>query len=70
MNQQSYYWAYTQRKLEFNKTQVRQCSLQQYLQYSGHGSNLNVHKQERIKMWCIYIMGYHSAIKGTKLGHL
>ena len=29
----------------FKKTHVPQCSLQHYLQQSGHGSNLDVHWQ-------------------------
>ena len=40
--QQLHYWAYTLTRSEFKKTYVPQCSLQHYLQYPGHGSNLNV----------------------------
>ena len=45
MIQQSHYWAYIQRKQDFEKTHVLQCSLQHYLQQPGHGNNLSVHRQ-------------------------
>ena len=43
--QQSHCWAYTLRKPEMKEIHVPQCSLQHYLQYLGHGSNLDVHQQ-------------------------
>ena len=45
MTQEYHYWTYNLRKPQFQKTHIPQCSLQQYLQQPGHGSNLNVHQQ-------------------------
>jgi len=45
MIQQSYSWAYIQRKLSFEKIHALQYSLQRYLQQPGHGHNLNVNQQ-------------------------
>ena len=58
MTQQSHYWAYTLRKSELKKTHVSQCSLQQYLQQLGHGSNLDVH-------WQVHIDFLNSLDKGN-----
>ena len=44
-----------------------QCSLQHYLQYPGHGSNLNVHQDEQIKMWGMYTMEYYSNTKKNEI---
>ena len=51
MTQQSRCWAYTLRKPKLKKTHVPPCSLQHYLQWLGHGSNLDVH-QQMIKKLC------------------
>ena len=41
-----------------------QSSLQHYLQYLGHSSNLDVHQQMiKKKSWYIYTMGHYSNIK-------
>ena len=45
MIQQSYSWAYIQRKLSLEKIHALQYSLQRYLQQPGRGSSLNVHHQ-------------------------
>ena len=48
------------------KTHVPQCSLQYYLQWLEHGSNLDICTltDEWIKkLWYIYTMEYYSAIK-------
>ena len=42
MTQQSYFWAYSQTKLQFKKIHAPLCSLQHYSQYPRHGNNLNV----------------------------
>ena len=42
MTQQSHYWTYNLIKAQIKKTHASQCSLQQYLQYVGHGNSLNV----------------------------
>ena len=45
---------------------ISQCSLQHYLQYPGHGSNLDecIKTDEWIKkMWYIYTVEYYSAMK-------
>ena len=36
MIQQSHYWAYPLRKPQFKNDTLSQCSLQRYLQWSGH----------------------------------
>ena len=43
---------YPERKPKLKKTHVPQCSLQQYLQQLGHGSNLDVHWQMNGKGSC------------------
>ena len=57
------------RKPELKETHVPQCSLQHYLQYLGHGSNLDVHWQMNglKKLWVIYTLEYYSFIKKNAL---
>ena len=45
MIQQSYSWAYIQRKLSLEKIHALQYSLQRYLQQPGYGHHLNVNQQ-------------------------
>ena len=52
MIQQSHSWAYTQRKMWFQKIHVCQCSLQHYLQQPAHGSCLNVHRHMNEERRC------------------
>ena len=50
---------------------IPQCSLQHYLQYPGHGSNLDewIKTDEWIKkMWYIYAKGYYSVLKMIEIG--
>ena len=59
MTQQSYYWAYNQRKPQFRKTHAPQCSLQHYLQSRAWKQPNNPSAEEWIKkMWYIYRMKY------------
>ena len=61
------------RKPKLKKTHVPQCSLQYYLQWLEHGSNLDICTltDEWIKkLWYIYTMEYYSAIKRTHLSVL
>ena len=53
MSQQSYSWAYTQRKPLFKKIYASQSLQQHYLQQPGHASNLNVHQQRKGQRRCI-----------------
>ena len=46
-------WSYTQIKPSFKKTYTPQCSLQHYLQWPGHGSNLDVHQQKKVILFSI-----------------
>ena len=43
--QQSHYWAYILRRPKLKRTHVPQYSLQHFLQWLGHGSNRDVHRQ-------------------------
>ena len=47
--QQYHSRAYAQRKPQFQKMHVPQCSLKHYLQYPGHGSNLNGYNRGMFK---------------------
>ena len=50
------------------KDTAPQCSLKHYLQYPGHGSNLNVHREEQIKeMWHTNTMENYSAIRNNEI---
>ena len=50
------------------KDTAPQCPLKHYLQYPGHGSNLNVHREEQIKeMWHTNTMENYSAIRNNEI---
>ena len=50
------------------KDTAPQRSLKHYLQYPGHGSNLNVHREEQIKqMWHTDTMENYSAIRNDEI---
>ena len=51
---QSHSWAYTQKKLKFEKIHIPQCSIQHYLQ------DMETYQTDDWikKMWCIYTMEY------------
>ena len=64
MTQQSHCWAYTLSKPEFKETYVLHCSLQHCLQARTWKQPRCPLADEWIrKLWCIYTMEYHSAVK-------
>ena len=67
MTQQSHYWAYTLRKPQFKKRHVPQCSLQLFTIARTWKPPKCPSTGEWIKkMWHIYTVEYHSAIKRNK----
>ena len=69
MIQQSHYWACTQRKPQFQRMCVPQCSLKHSLPQPGCGSNLNVHGQTNGQRRCDICVQYNGILlshnKGT-----